>query len=69
MLYNSTFGIGGGYMAQFLLDFQAFFTVILTSIGEFFAWLSTTVIGEIILFILVMYIFIFVIKLIISLKD
>ena len=56
-------------MSQFLLDFQAFFTMILTSIGDLFFWLSSTIIGEIILFILIMYIFLFVVKLVIDLKN
>lgn len=56
-------------MSEFLLDFQAFFTMILSSIGDLFLWLSTTIIGEIILFILIMYIFLFVIKLIIDLRN
>lgn len=56
-------------MSQFLIDFQSFFSLILVAVGDFFVWFSTTIIGEIILFILVMYIFLFVIKLVIDLKN
>lgn len=56
-------------MSQFLLDFQAFYTMILSAIADLWFWLTTTIIGEIIIFILVLYIFLFVLKLIISLKN
>lgn len=56
-------------MAQFLLDFQAFFTLVLSAIGDFYVWFSQTIIGEIILFMVIMYIFLYVIRLVISLKD
>ena len=56
-------------MGSFILDFQAFFAMIFSSIVEFFGWFSSTVIGEIIIFIIIMYIFLFVVKFIISLKD
>ena len=56
-------------MSNFLNDFNIFLNFIITSIGSIYNWLISTVLGEILLFIVIISIFLFVIYLIINFKN
>ncbi len=56
-------------MNSFLADFQTFLNFILSAMGSVYNWLITTVLGEILLFIVIISIFLFVIYLIIEFKN
>ena len=56
-------------MATFLEDFKIFFRTIFDLMIVFWEWLSTTIIGEIIIFTILIGIFVGIIYLIIHMKD
>lgn len=56
-------------MATFLEDFKIFFSTIFDLMVVFWNWLSSTIIGEIIIFTIIISIFIGIIYLIIHMKD
>ena len=56
-------------MDKFMQDFLIFFSTILAAITDFWLWFSGTIIGQIILFTLMISMFLWVIKLIIDLKE
>lgn len=56
-------------MSGFMNDFNIFFTSILGGVQSVWTWLFSTIIGQIILFTIIIMLFIFVIDLIIGFKD
>lgn len=56
-------------MTSFLSDFNIFFNSIYNMITTFFAWMISTVLGEIILFDIIISLFITVVYLIINMKN
>lgn len=59
----------GDNMASFMSDFSTFFNYILASIQTFWNWLFSTVLGEIILFTILISLFIYIVYLIIDFKN
>lgn len=59
----------GDYMASFMSDFSTFFNYILAALQTFWNWLFSTVLGEIILFVILISLFIYIIYLIIDFKN
>ena len=59
----------GDYMASFMSDFSTFFNYILAAIQTLWNWLFSTVLGEIILFTVLISLFIYIIYLIIDFKN
>lgn len=56
-------------MQTFMNDFLIFFQTIFGALESTWTWLSSTILGEILIFIAIITIFIFVIRKIVSLKD
>ena len=56
-------------MSNFLNDFNIFLNFIITTMSTIYNWLVSTVLGEIILFVVIISIFLFVIHLIIEFKN
>lgn len=56
-------------MVNYMSDFQTFLDYIMSGIIQIFTWISTTILGEIMFFTLMILIFLFAIRLIIGLKD
>lgn len=56
-------------MSTFINDFNIFFSGIFSGIQTFWNWFSTTVIGEVILFIVIISVFLFVLSWIIDFKN
>lgn len=56
-------------MADFLLDLTEFMSFLIFQLNELLVWFMSTVIGEITLFMLVILVFLYLLKLIIMLKD
>jgi len=56
-------------MVSYMSDFQVFFQYVWGGFGQIFNWLSTTILGDIMFFTLMILIFLFAIRLIIGLKD
>ena len=56
-------------MASFMSDFSTFFNYILAAIQTLWNWLFSTVLGEIILFTVLISLFIYIIYLIIDFKN
>lgn len=56
-------------MQNLLNDFKNFFNVILSCMTDVFNWLTSTIIGEIIFFIILISIFFFLINLFVNFKD
>lgn len=56
-------------METFVNDFSIFFSKIMSCMTIFWNWLSSTVLGEIIIFILLIALFLFLINLIVNFKN
>lgn len=56
-------------MQTFMNEFLLFFETLLSCMGSVWNWLISTTLGEILIFIILISIFIFVIKMLVSLKD
>lgn len=56
-------------MSNLMNDFNTFFTSILSTLQTFFDWFLSTVIGEIILFMALISIFLYLIYLIVNFKK
>ena len=56
-------------MSNFLNDFNIFLYFIITSMSTIYNWLTSTVLGEIIIFVVLISIFLFVVHLIIEFKN
>lgn len=56
-------------MENFMNDFEVFFSKIFECIKNLWNWLSGTIIGEILLFVIIISLFIFILNLIIDFKD
>lgn len=56
-------------METFVNDFSIFFSKIMSSLSIFWNWFSSTVLGEIIIFVLLIALFFFLINLFVDFKD
>ena len=56
-------------METFINDFKIFFAAIFEMLGSLWGWLETTIIGEILIFVILIGIFIGFITIIINLKN
>lgn len=56
-------------MQNLLNDFRTFFNVIIGCMSDIYNWLTSTVIGEIIFFIILISLFFFLINLFVDFKD
>lgn len=56
-------------MSSFINDFKLFFNVIFECLTEIFNWLTSTIIGEIIFFVIIMSAFVGFIVMIVHMKD
>ena len=56
-------------MENLLNDFKTFFSVILSCMNDIFNWLTSTIIGEILFFTIIISLFFFIINLFIDFKD
>lgn len=56
-------------MTQFMNDFQVFFNGIFSCLTTLWNWLTSNIIGEILLFVIIISIFIFILNLFIDFKD
>lgn len=56
-------------MSSFLQDYNTFLSLIINSMQSIYTWLIGTVLGEIILFVVIISIFLFVIYLVIDFKN
>lgn len=56
-------------MENFMNDFSVFFSKIFNCLTSLWNWLSSTIIGEILLFIIIISLFFFLLNLIIDFKD
>lgn len=56
-------------MENFLYDFNLFFNKIWSSVQSISEWIFSSIIGEILIFIILISLFIFIISLLINMKD
>ena len=56
-------------MENFMNDFEIFFTKIFSALTSLWNWLTGTIVGEILLFIIIISLFLFLINLIVNFKD
>lgn len=56
-------------MNNFLADFQVFLNYVMSGIGQIYDWFSSTILGEIMLFSVLILVFLYIIHLIIDFKD